>query len=72
MRFMKVFPDRRSLWMRAAGLEEGQGERRVEAYKGVLARTVECCPQSEDLWLRSAEERWLAGNVNEAREVLEY
>ena len=29
------------------------------------------CPQAEVLWLKAAKEKWLAGNVPAAREVLE-
>ncbi|KAF8261892.1 hypothetical protein EI94DRAFT_1744919 [Lactarius quietus] len=36
----------------------------------LLARAVECCPQAEVLWLMWAKEKWLAGDVPVAREVL--
>ncbi|KAI5119400.1 hypothetical protein M0805_005943 [Coniferiporia weirii] len=66
---LKVFPDRRMLWEKAAGLEKAHGAR--ESLDSVLARAVHHCPQAEDLWLMSAKEKWLADDVPGAREVLE-
>jgi pre-mRNA-processing factor 6 len=37
----------------------------------VLSRAVHHCPQAEVLWLMWAKEKWLAGDVPGAREVLE-
>lgn len=37
----------------------------------ILTRAVHHCPQAEVLWLMSAKEKWLAGDVPAAREVLE-
>ena len=36
----------------------------------ILTRAVHHCPQAEVLWLMSAKEKWLAGDVPSAREVL--
>ncbi|KAF9234169.1 PRP1 splicing factor, N-terminal-domain-containing protein [Melanogaster broomeanus] len=58
---LKVFPDKRNLWRKAADLEK-------DAWNSV---TVHYCPQAEVLWLMSAKEKWLAGDVPAAREVLE-
>jgi pre-mRNA-processing factor 6 len=37
----------------------------------ILSQAVHYCPQAEVLWLMSAKEKWLAGDVPAAREVLE-
>ena len=66
---LRVFPDRRDLWRRAADLEKTHGTR--ESLDKLLARAVECCPQAEVLWLMWAKEKWLGGDVPVAREVLE-
>ena len=41
-----------------------------ESLDAVLSRAVHHCPQAEVLWLMSAKEKWLAGDVSAAREVL--
>ena len=50
------------------------GEKR-QIWKGeldaVLNLAVVHCPQAEVLWLMAAKEKWLAGDVPAAREVLE-
>ncbi|KAH8114391.1 PRP1 splicing factor, N-terminal-domain-containing protein [Phellopilus nigrolimitatus] len=66
---LKVFPDRRTLWEKAANFEKAHGTR--ESLDAVLARAVYHCPQAEDLWLMSAKEKWLADDVPGAREILE-
>ncbi|KAF8271613.1 PRP1 splicing factor, N-terminal-domain-containing protein [Lactarius quietus] len=66
---LRVFPDRRDLWRRAADLEKTHGTR--ESLDKLLERAVECCPQAEVLWLMWAKEKWLGGDVPVAREVLE-
>ncbi|KAI0687857.1 PRP1 splicing factor, N-terminal-domain-containing protein [Cytidiella melzeri] len=66
---LRVFPDKRSLWRRAADLERTHGTR--ESLNAILERAVHHCPQAEVLWLMWAKERWLAGDVPAAREVLE-
>jgi pre-mRNA-processing factor 6 len=85
---LKVYPDRKSLWRKAADLEKAHGTRygprfsvlgiRIsnaipsrESLDAVLTRAVHHCPQAEVLWLMSAKEKWLAGDVPAAREVLE-
>ncbi|KAG6852232.1 hypothetical protein C0991_001811, partial [Blastosporella zonata] len=66
---LKVFPDKKDMWRRAADLEKAHGTR--ESLDAILNRAVVHCPQSETLWLMSAKEKWLAGDVPAAREVLE-
>ncbi|KAG6836096.1 hypothetical protein H0H93_011434 [Arthromyces matolae] len=66
---LKVFPDKKDLWRRAADLEKTHGTR--ESLDAILGRAVVHCPQSETLWLMAAKEKWLAGDVPAAREVLE-
>ncbi|KAG6902409.1 hypothetical protein C0995_000335 [Termitomyces sp. Mi166 len=66
---LKVFPDKKDMWRRAADLEKTHGTR--ESLDVILSRAVVHCPQSETLWLMAAKEKWLAGDVPAAREVLE-
>ncbi|KIY47069.1 hypothetical protein FISHEDRAFT_46114 [Fistulina hepatica ATCC 64428] len=66
---LKVFPNVRDLWTRAANLEKAHGTR--QSLDDILSRAVQHCPQAEVLWLMGAKERWLAGDVPAAREVLE-
>ncbi|GBE84832.1 Pre-mRNA-splicing factor prp1 [Sparassis crispa] len=66
---LKVFPDKRSLWRKAADLEKAHGTR--ESLDAILTRAVHHCPQAEVLWLMWAKEKWLAGDVPAARDVLE-
>jgi len=85
---LKVYPDRKSLWRRAAELEKAHGSRFVfsflsisyphyliflsrESLDAILSRAVHHCPQAEVLWLMAAKEKWMAGDVPAAREVLE-
>ncbi|KAF8503245.1 hypothetical protein F5888DRAFT_1861437 [Russula emetica] len=42
---LRVFPDCRDLWRRAADLEKAHGTH--ESLDKLLARAVECCPQAE-------------------------
>ncbi|KAF8503248.1 hypothetical protein F5888DRAFT_1799581 [Russula emetica] len=63
---LRVFPDRRDLWRRAADLEKAHGTH--ETLDKLLARAVECCPQAEILWLMWAKEKWLGGDVRAALE----
>lgn len=66
---LKVFPDKRTLWRKAADLEKAHGTR--DSLSSILERAVHHCPQAEVLWLMWAKEKWLAGDVPAAREVLE-
>jgi hypothetical protein len=42
-----------------------------ESLHAILSRAVQYCPQAEVLWLMAAKEKWMAGDVPAAREVLE-
>jgi pre-mRNA-processing factor 6 len=66
---LRVFPDRRELWRRAADLEKAHGT--PAALDSVLERAVHCVPTAEVLWLMWAKERWVRGDVPGARGVLE-
>ncbi|KAG8743588.1 hypothetical protein FRC10_011735 [Ceratobasidium sp. 414] len=66
---LRVLPDRRELWRRAADLEKIHGDR--ASLDAVLTQAVKFCPQAEVLWLMSAKEKWLAGDVMAARRTLE-
>lgn len=65
---LQVFPERATLWNRAADLEKRFGSR--EAQLALLERAVQACPNAEILWLKAAKERWLSGDVPRARQVL--
>ncbi|KAJ8094354.1 U4/U6 x U5 tri-snRNP complex subunit Prp1 [Marasmius tenuissimus] len=66
---LKVYPDKKTLWIRAAGLEKSHGTK--ESLDSILERAVEHCPQAEVLWLMAAKEKWNNGDVDNARKVLE-
>jgi pre-mRNA-processing factor 6 len=83
---LKVFPDKRDLWWKAALLEKERGTKSVshrgrasiyrspiyrESLEAILERAVQHCPQAENLWLMWAKERWLTNDVTGARGVLE-
>jgi len=84
---LRVFPDRKTLWRRAADLEKAHGTRYLfqltssfpdsdrfafrESLEDILSRAVHHCPQAEVLWLMWAKEKWMGGDVPGAREVLE-
>ncbi|KAI0071148.1 hypothetical protein K474DRAFT_1736070 [Panus rudis PR-1116 ss-1] len=66
---LRVFPDKKTLWRKAADLERTHGTK--ESLNAILERAVHHCPQAEVLWLMWAKEKWLSGDVPAAREVLE-
>ena len=83
---LKVYPHTRNLWRKAADLEKAHGTRFVlsfvflyfqysfskrESLDAILDEAVTSCPQAEVLWLMAAKEKWLAGDVPAARQVLE-
>ncbi|KAJ5670199.1 uncharacterized protein N7477_005562 [Penicillium maclennaniae] len=51
-----------------ADLERNHGDK--EALWQVLEKAVEACPQSEELWLQLAKEKWQSGEIDDARRVL--
>jgi len=53
---------------RAAECEKAHGT--AESLDELLARAVKFCPHAEVLWLMWAKERWMAGDVQAAREIL--
>ena len=65
---LKVFPDRKGLWWKAAELEKAHGTR--DSLNEMLERAVQHCPQAETLWLMWAKEKWIGGDVPAARDVL--
>ncbi|KAJ5291157.1 hypothetical protein N7478_000408 [Penicillium angulare] len=65
---LRVFINRRSIWLAAADLERNHGGK--EALWQVLEKAVEACPQSEELWLQLAKEKWQSGEIDDARRVL--
>ncbi|KAI9366078.1 PRP1 splicing factor, N-terminal-domain-containing protein [Zopfochytrium polystomum] len=65
---LQVFPEKKSIWRRAAFLEKSHGTR--ESLEDVLQRAVRYCPQAEVLWLMGAKEKWLSGDVSGAKAIL--
>ncbi|KAI8849423.1 PRP1 splicing factor, N-terminal-domain-containing protein [Chytridium lagenaria] len=66
---LQVFPQKKSIWRRAAFLEKAHGTR--DSLEEVLQRAVRYCPQAEILWLMGAKEKWLSGDVAGAKQILE-
>ena len=52
-----------------AECEKSHGTR--ESLNELLARAVKYCPHAEVLWVIWAKERWLAGDLPAARDILE-
>lgn len=65
---LRVFVNKKSLWLAAADLERNHGTK--EALWQLLEKAVEACPQSEVLWMQLAKEKWQAGEIDDARRVL--
>jgi pre-mRNA-processing factor 6 len=65
---LTVFPDKEGVWIRAAQLERQHGT--PETVDALMTRGVQYCPQAEILWLMAAKDRWMAGDVEGARDVL--
>lgn len=66
---LKVFPTKKSIWLRAVALEKqvsGSGE----AVEQLLQQAVTACPNAEILWLMAAKEVWTNGSVENARLIL--
>ncbi|GJT95642.1 protein stabilized1 [Tanacetum coccineum] len=57
------------VWLKAAQFEKAHGTR--ESLDGILCKAVKYMPQAEVLWLMSAKEKWLAGDVPAARKILQ-
>jgi pre-mRNA-processing factor 6 len=65
---LRIFVNKPSVWTAAADLERSHGTR--ESLLNVLEKAVEACPQSDNLWLALAREKWTAGDMVAARKVL--
>ncbi|XP_044001814.1 pre-mRNA-processing factor 6-like [Aphidius gifuensis] len=67
---LKIFPRKKSIWLRAAYFEKQYGTR--ESLEKLLQRAVrvEHCPKNETLWLMRAKSKWLANEVDAARDIL--
>ena len=65
---LRVFVNKKSIWLAAADLEKTHGTK--EALFQLLQKAVEACPQSEVLWMQLAKEKWQSGEIDEARRVL--
>lgn len=65
---LRVFVNKKSIWQAAAELERNHGTR--ESLLQLLEKAVEACPQSDELWLQLAREKWQRGEIDEARRVL--
>ncbi|VVB09607.1 unnamed protein product [Arabis nemorensis] len=66
---LTVFLTKKSIWLKAAHLEKSHGSR--ESLDAVLRKAVTYLPQNEVLWLMGAKEKWLAGDVQAARCILQ-
>ena len=65
---LEEFPNKKSIWMRAAYFEKNHGSR--DSLENLLKEAVQHCPQAEILWLMGAKSKWLAGDVPAARLIL--
>lgn len=65
---LRIFVNRKSIWLAAADLERNHGTK--EALWQLLSKAVEACPQSDVLWMQLAREKWAAGQEDDARRVL--
>ena len=65
---LKVFPTKKSVWLKAALHEKKYGS--SESLDALLRKAVSFCPHAEALWLMGAKEKWLGGEVEAARAIL--
>lgn len=65
---IKHFPNKKSVYLRAAYFEKNHGSR--ESLEDLLETAVKAVPHAEVLWLMLAKSKWLAGDVQAARKVL--
>ncbi|XXG85541.1 hypothetical protein AAC387_Pa11g0600 [Persea americana] len=66
---LSVFLTKKSIWLKATQLEKSHGTR--ESLDALLKKAVTYRPQAEVLWLMGAKEKWLAGDVPAARDILQ-
>nr|CCA14044.1 hypothetical protein SORBIDRAFT_08g016670 [Albugo laibachii Nc14] len=80
---LKVFPGKKSIWLRAIALEKQivsesqKSDAKSDSNKAdpaaighLLDQAVKCCPNAEVLWLMAAKEAWTNGSVENARLIL--
>ncbi|MCJ1341247.1 hypothetical protein MMC09_006543 [Bachmanniomyces sp. S44760] len=65
---LRIFVNKKSIWLQAADLERNHGTK--QALWQLLEKAVEACPQSEVLWMQLAKEKWQSGEIDDARRVL--
>ena len=65
---LKTFPNKKSVWLRAAYFEKTHGNRKT--LENVLHEAVKACPKAEVLWLMLAKSKWMASDVPSARNTL--
>ncbi|VWU51910.1 pre-mRNA-processing factor 6, putative [Hepatocystis sp. ex Piliocolobus tephrosceles] len=65
---LKIFKNKKSLWLDLANLELSQGNQ--TNLENVLHRAVKHCPHSSVLWLMLAKQKWLNNQIDEARNIL--
>jgi len=63
-----VFPGKKSLWLRRAGMEKKHGT--PDSIEMVLSKAVRYCRRSEVLWLMYAKHKWVQNDVAAARNIL--
>ncbi|KAI9848408.1 MAG: hypothetical protein M1837_000203 [Sclerophora amabilis] len=65
---LRVFVNKKSIWLAATDLERNHGTK--QALSQLLEKAVEACPKSEVLWMQLAKEKWQGGEIDNARRVL--
>lgn len=63
-----TFPNKKSVWLRAAFFEKEHGTR--ESLEELLQEAVKSCSKAEVLWLMLAKSKWMANQVSAARIIL--
>ncbi|EEQ31829.1 pre-mRNA splicing factor [Microsporum canis CBS 113480] len=67
---LRIFVNKKSVWLAAADLERNHGTK--ESLWQLLEKGVEACPQCEDLWMQLAKEKWQAGEIDNTRRSVAY
>lgn len=65
---LRELPTKKSIWRKAAEFEKSL-ENRSNLFE-LLEKGVVACPHAEILWLMYAKEKWLSGDLDEARQIL--
>lgn len=65
---LSIFPEKKSIWRRAAEFEKLFGN--TDSLLTLLRKAVEIVPKAEELWLMAAKEKYKAGDIDGAREIL--